>query len=204
MNNDPSRAFAQKAIEKLQAKPGDTIGVDVRPGADPAIVTATGGLEPPGYVVSAKHPLEIFRLDKRARLPTRAHLSDVGWDIYSHLLTESGRDTTRMIPRYAASAIPTGLVVRPPPGYYCQVCSRSGWALQGVFVANAPGIIDPEYTGELTVILYNGSHETKWISHGMRVGQMVLAPIVPNEIKEITTPPTSEGRGAAGFGSSGY
>lgn len=147
--------------------------------------------------------LDVFRLDKRAKLPIRAHASDVGYDLFAHLLTESGRDSTKMIPRFAAAAIPTGLIVRPPPSYYCQICSRSGWALQSVFVANSPGIMDPEYVGELQVILYNGSHETKWISHGQRIAQLIIVPIVPSSLHEITDSPPATGRGVAGFGSTG-
>lgn len=175
--------FKEKLAKKLGAKSDDTT--------------------PPAILTEAGPKLGVFRLDKRAKLPIRAHSSDVGWDLFAHILTEAGRDSTRMIPRFGTSAIPTGLIVRPPLGHYCQVCSRTGWALQSVFVANAPGIVDPEYIGELTIILYNGSHETKWISHGQRVGQLVLAPIVQSAIHEITDPPAPTPRGAAGFGSSG-
>jgi dUTP pyrophosphatase len=159
--------------------------------------------QPERIAAPPEQRLEVFRMDHRARIPIRANPSDIGWDVYAFCLTESGRETSRQIPRYAAVAIDTKLVVRPPPGCFIQCCSRSGWALQGVFVANAPGIIDPEYVGELKVILYNGSAETKFISHNQRIAQLIVCPIVRAEAYEIVDQPTSEGRGIKGFGSSG-
>jgi len=147
--------------------------------------------------------LAFFRIDKRAKLPVRANLTDIGLDLFAHILTEHGRDSTKMIPRYNAVAIGTGLAIKPPPGYFAQICSRSGWALQGVFVANSPGTIAPDYTGEIKVVLYNGSHETKWISHGQRIAQLVIAPIISAEVAETFEPPVADVRGPAGFGSSG-
>jgi dUTP pyrophosphatase len=101
--------------------------------------------------------------------------------------------------------IPTGLVLRPPEGYYIQVCSRSGLAQKSVFVANAPGIIDPDYTGELFVLLHNSGFETQWIEHEHRIAQVILTPIVwtKREVRELKSPPSSNGRGEAGFGSTG-
>jgi dUTP pyrophosphatase len=147
--------------------------------------------------------MEIFRLDPRAALPTRAHSTDVGWDIRAHILSESGREITTAIHQKGVTAIPTGLVVKPPPGFFVQVCSRSGLAKHGLFVANAPGIVDPSYTGEIIVLLFNGSYETKYVSHGNRIAQLVLTPIVPAQVVELKERPTSTERGDAGFGSSG-
>lgn len=147
--------------------------------------------------------LEFFRLHDKVILPSQGHPSDVGWDIHSFLITESGRETSRPCHQRGVTAIPTGLVVRPPSGFFVQVCSRSGLAQKGIFVANAPGIIDPSYTGEIVILLYNGSHETHYVSHGHRVAQLVLCPIVSAVCVEVKSRPTSAERGNAGFGSTG-
>lgn len=147
--------------------------------------------------------IEIFCLDPRVTLPKRANDSAVGWDIYAHLLTESGRPSKKMLSQKNTVMIPTGLVLRPPEGHFLQICSRSGLATRAVFVANAPGIIDPDYTGELQILLYNGSFETQWVEHGHRIAQLIVAPIVSASLREVLAPFIVSGRGSAGFGSTG-
>ena len=147
--------------------------------------------------------LQIYRKDPRAKLPIRSHDNAIGMDVHAFLLTESGRPTTRAIHQKGTTAVPTGLVVRPPPGHYIQCCSRSGLAQKGVFVANAPGIIDPDFTGELIILLFNGSWETHYITHEHRIAQLILCPIIGCDIVEIKDSPIPQGRGEAGFGSSG-
>jgi dUTP pyrophosphatase len=147
----------------------------------------------------------IFKKDKRARLPCRAHPESIGLDVYAFLLTESGRPTSRAIHQRGVTAVPTGLILRPPPGFYVQCCSRSGLATKGIFVANAPGIIDPDYSGELIILLFNGSFETFYIAHEHRIAQIILTPIPPLcALEELETQPIPVGRGEAGFGSTGH
>lgn len=147
--------------------------------------------------------LGVYRLDPRAKLPVRAHETDVGWDVHAFLLTESGRPSKKAIGRTETARISTGLILKPHPGYYIQVCSRSGLATRSVFIANAPGIIDPDYTGELQILLHNSGYETFWVEHDFRIAQIVLAPIVFQSLREISEAPISKSRGEAGFGSSG-
>jgi len=147
--------------------------------------------------------LEFFRKDPRVKLPSRAMDDAVGFDIYAFLLTESGRPSTKMVPQKNTVAIPTGIVVKPPPGFFVQCCSRSGLAMKSLFVANAPGIIDPDYTGEILVLLFNGSYETQYVQHEQRIAQLILSPIVACDIVEVKNPILSKGRGEAGFGSTG-
>lgn len=156
-------------------------------------------------MASFERKFHVFRRNSRAKMPIRAHDSDAGWDVFAHLVSESGKSLTKTLHQRNVTAIPTGLVVRPPEGFYFQVCSRSGLAQRSVFVANAPGIIDPSYTGELIILLYNGSFETQYVQDGHRIAQLVLAPIIPCTMQEIDAPPTptEEGRGDAGFGSTG-
>lgn len=162
------------------------------------------------------------RLHPEARLPIQATPGSIGLDLFAHLLTEHGSETKSMIPSLTVKAIPTGLAIEPPqvshtikpgfagigeavptPQYLVQVVSRSGLALnQNVFVANAPGIIDPDYRGELKVLLYNGSHQTHWVRHGDRIAQLILVRAefaVPTIVDELS--PSL--RGDKGLGSSG-
>jgi dUTP pyrophosphatase len=147
--------------------------------------------------------LMIYKLDPRAKMPVRAGPNAIGIDVFAFLLTESGRGTTRAIHQKGVTAVPTGIAIIPPEGYFVQCCSRSGLAKRGLFVANAPGIIDPDYSGELIILLFNGSFETQYVAHEHRIAQLVLSPIVPCDIVESTDPPPAFGRGAAGFGSTG-
>lgn len=147
--------------------------------------------------------LEFYKLDPRVRLPTRAHETDVGYDIYAHMLSETGHPLTRTIQLRGVTPIPTGLVVRPPSGHFLQVCSRSGLAARGMFVANAPGIVDPDYTGEIIVLMFNGSHENQYVKHGDRIAQLVVTPAIYCQVAELRAAPKSSDRGSAGFGSSG-
>ncbi len=99
--------------------------------------------------------------------------------------------------------VPTGLVLEIPPGFEGQVRPRSGLALRhGVLVPNSPGTIDSDYRGELQVILFNLGSEEFRIRRGDRIAQLVLAPTVRVEWKEVEAiSPT--GRGQGGFGSTG-
>lgn len=152
------------------------------------------------------------RLHPEATMPTRGSPGSVGLDLYAHLLTEQGRPNTALIPPRTTKNIPTGLAVLVPTTvskdlnsarWYAQVVSRSGMAANSIFVANAPGIIDPDYTGELKVLLYNGGHEAHYVKHGDRIAQLLLtaSPIFTARWLDIEMPKTE--RGEKGFGSTG-
>jgi dUTP pyrophosphatase len=101
------------------------------------------------------------------------------------------------------AAIGTGLAMAIPEGYEGQVRPRSGLAMRdGVTVVNAPGTIDSDYRGEVKVLLINLGSEAVTIESGMRVAQLVIAPVVRAELVEVHELPSSE-RGAGGFGSTG-
>lgn len=148
-------------------------------------------------------PFTCFRQRADARLPQRALEESIGYDVYAYLRTESGRESSRLIPPQGTISLPTGIVVRPPPGYCVLVCSRSGLATRSIFVANAPGVIDPDYVGELRILLFNGGWEPHWVKHEDRVAQLLLFPIpdLP-PVREIDKLPTTL-RGERGFGSTG-
>lgn len=160
-------------------------------------------LQPAPAATSLPLGIRVLRRDPRAKLPIRALPGAVGLDVSAFLLSETGRPMTKAIHQKAVTAIPTGISVEPPNGYFLQVCSRSGLAKRGIFVANAPGIIDPDYTGELIILLFNGSHETQYISHEHRIAQLVLAPAIFASAQETNSLARQTDRGEEGFGSTG-
>ncbi len=99
--------------------------------------------------------------------------------------------------------VPTGLAVDVPEGYEIQLRPRSGLALRdGVTLLNTPGTIDSDYRGEIGVLLVNLGAVPFTVTHGMRIAQMVVAPVVRAEVVEADEIGQSE-RGAGGFGSTG-
>lgn len=99
--------------------------------------------------------------------------------------------------------IPTGLAVALPEGYEAQIRPRSGLAARhGITLLNSPGTIDADYRGEIQVLLINLGAEPVAIERGMRIAQMVVAPVSRAQWREVTALPGSE-RGARGFGSTG-
>ena len=106
--------------------------------------------------------------------PTRAYGEPAGWDIAAYCISETGRAIQTVLPPRTTRLISTKLVVLPPPGHFLAVCSRSGLATHSIFVANAPGIIDSDYRGELKVILYNTGGSRYEFKHGDRIAQLVM------------------------------
>ena len=103
----------------------------------------------------------------------------------------------------ARHAVPSGLAIAVPAGHEAQIRPRSGLALRhGVTVANAPGTIDSDYRGEVKVILINLGEAPFIISRGMRIAQMVVAPIIQASLALVDTLDSTE-RGEGGFGSTG-
>ncbi len=101
------------------------------------------------------------------------------------------------------SAVPTGLFLAIPVGYEAQIRPRSGLALKhGITLANCPGTIDADYRGELRVILVNLGQEPFTVTRGMRIAQMVVAPVTRATLEVVETLPDSA-RGEGGFGHTG-
>lgn len=99
--------------------------------------------------------------------------------------------------------VPTGFALALPPGYEAQVRPRSGLALkQGVTVLNSPGTVDEDYRGEVGVILANLGASPFTVERGMRIAQMVVAPVTRVAFALVDELPAT-GRGAGGFGSTG-
>ncbi|KQW31965.1 deoxyuridine 5'-triphosphate nucleotidohydrolase [Rhizobium sp. Root274] len=99
--------------------------------------------------------------------------------------------------------VPTGFIFEIPEGFEAQIRPRSGLAFKnGVTCLNTPGTIDSDYRGEVKVLLINLGDEDFVIERGMRIAQMVIAPVTQARVAEVTE--TSDtARGAGGFGSTG-
>jgi dUTP pyrophosphatase len=103
----------------------------------------------------------------------------------------------------ARAVIPTGFAFAIPPGYEGQVRPRSGLAAKhGVTVLNAPGTIDADYRGEVKAILINHSQTAFTVTRGLRMAQMVIAPVIAVDMVEADSLDETT-RGTGGFGSSG-
>src|SRR5262249_33839912 len=105
--------------------------------------------------------------------------------------------------RGAIALVPCGFTMAVPPGYEAQIRPRSGLAIRhGLTVINAPGTIDSDYRGEIHVGLINLGKEALVIERGMRVAQMLIAPVPRVNWKEVDALPGTL-RGAGGFGHTG-
>ena len=99
--------------------------------------------------------------------------------------------------------IPTGLAIALPAGHEAQVRPRSGLAARhGLTVLNAPGTIDADYRGEIQVLLVNFGGESVSITRGMRIAQLVIAPVTRAQLREVVSLDETP-RGTGGFGSTG-
>jgi dUTP pyrophosphatase len=99
--------------------------------------------------------------------------------------------------------IPTGIAIALPAGTEGQVRPRSGLAARhGVTVLNAPGTIDADYRGEIQIILVNHGRDSFAVERGMRIAQLIVAPMLQATISVVTRLDETT-RGAGGFGSTG-
>jgi dUTP pyrophosphatase len=130
-------------------------------------------------------------------LPTYASEFSAGMDLLAAI------DGPQSLEPGDRGRVSTGIAIALPPGFEAQIRPRSGLALkQGVSVLNSPGTIDADYRGEIAVILINHGTETFHIERGMRIAQMVIAPVSRADWEEVSDLPESA-RGEGGFGSTG-
>ncbi|MDH3227361.1 MAG: dUTP diphosphatase [Thermoleophilia bacterium] len=141
--------------------------------------------------------LPVRRLRPEAAVPTRAHPGDAGMDLIAidRVTLEPG----------GRAAVPTGIAIAVPENHAGLVLPRSGLARRhGVTVANAPGLIDAGYRGEVQVLLVNLGGTAYTVEAGDRVAQLVISPVampMPEAVEEL--PPGPDDREVGGFGSSG-
>ncbi len=112
-------------------------------------------------------------------------------------------DGPMIIATGARALVPTGLQMEIPPGFEVQVRPRSGLALKhGLMLANSPGTIDSDYRGPVGVIVLNAGEAPFEVTHGLRIAQLVVAPVVQAAFTRAGTLDDTA-RGAGGFGSTG-
>ena len=143
--------------------------------------------------------IAVTRLPHNADLPLPAYetAQSAGMDLAAAI------DGPVTLAPGARDMIPTGLAIALPAGYEAQVRPRSGLAAKnGVTVLNTPGTVDADYRGEVKIILINLGDEDFVIERGMRIAQMVIAPVTQAAFSEVESLSETD-RGAGGFGSTG-
>jgi dUTP pyrophosphatase len=129
-------------------------------------------------------------------LPGRATPQAAGYDI------RSAEDEVVLAPG-EIRLVSTGLLMELPEGVECQVRPRSGLALKhGITLPNSPGTIDPDYRGEVRIIMQNSGTKSVTLSRGERVAQLVFARFEALDVEEVDGLSDTE-RGVGGFGSTG-
>lgn len=136
--------------------------------------------------------IKVKRLSPEAKLPTKAHQEDAGFDLYSL--------TTEVIGPHSQKTFKTGVVMSVPAGHYSQFHDRSSMGKRGIKVMG--GVIDSGYRSELLVMLNNTSNDDVIIQAGDKIAQFVILPVPTAQIVEVEELDDSE-RGEKGFGSSG-
>lgn len=141
----------------------------------------------------------ITRLPHGAALPLPAYATDdaAGLDLLAAV------DAPLILEPMARTLVPTGIAIALPRGYEAQVRPRSGLAAKnGVTVLNSPGTVDADYRGEVKVILINLGPDAFTVEPGMRIAQMVIAPVTRIAWNERDNLDNTK-RGTGGFGSTG-
>ena len=131
-------------------------------------------------------------LDPGAKMPTRAHEHDVGYDLYS-------REDVMILER-GKHKFDTGVHVAIPVGYAGMIKSKSGLNVNQNITSD--GVIDPDYTGSICVKLYNNGDRPVRIREGQKISQLVIMPVITPEL-ELTDSMEETERGNGGFGSTG-
>ena len=151
--------------------------------------------------MSTKVTVELQQLAHAEGLPLPAYQTSEAAGLDLMAAVPDSEPLTLAPGRYAL--VPTGLAIALPPGHEAQVRPRSGLAARhGVTVLNAPGTIDADYRGEVSVLLINHGAAPFTIRRGERIAQMVIAPVARVELVAVTALPATD-RGGGGFGSTG-
>ena len=141
--------------------------------------------------------ISVQKLDPRAILPTYGSAEAAGADLYACLQEDV------LIAPGADAWIPTGLAMELPVGYAGLIYARSGLACKrGLAPANKVGVVDSDYRGQIVVVLHNHGTEPQTVTHGERIAQLVITPVItPGFV--CTEELSSSQRGTGGFGSTG-
>ena len=156
--------------------------------------------------------IRLKKLYEDAQMPSRGSDQAAGYDLRASLtgtVKLNGEDSSAIalenirIAPHTTLKVGTGLSVEIPDGYFGAIFARSGLATkQGLRPANAVGVVDSDYRGELIVALHNDTDEEQIIHANDRIAQLVIMPYLPVEFEEVETLNETE-RGEGGFGSTG-
>jgi len=139
--------------------------------------------------------VKVVRLHEAAQLPRYEHVDDSGMDLFAI--------APHTIHPGETALIPTGIAIEIPNGTEAQVRPRSGLALKhAITLVNTPGTIDAGYRGEISVIVINHGNQAFEVLKGMKIAQMVIAPVIRAQLEEVASLSDSM-RGRGGFGSTG-
>lgn len=142
-------------------------------------------------------PIKRLRKDRPVSLPRYMTDHSAGMDLFASL------DEEVVLQPGQRRLIPTGIAVAIPAGFEGQIRPRSGLALQnGIALVNAPGTIDADYRGEISVLLINFGERPFRVRDGDRIAQMVISPVLRAEWEETEELPATE-RDSGGFGHTG-
>lgn len=134
----------------------------------------------------------MVKLDEGAKMPTRAHSTDAGYDIYAR--------ETQIVEAKGSAKFDTGVHIEIPTGYVGMLKSKSGLNVNHGITSE--GVIDAGYTGSIVAKLYNNSGYDYKVNAGDKITQLVIMPIITPELLEVDELGDTE-RGNGGFGSTG-
>lgn len=133
-----------------------------------------------------------IKLDNGAKMPTRAHETDAGLDLYAR--------EAQIVPAKESAVFDTGVHIELPVGTVGMLKSKSGLNVKHGITSE--GVIDVGYTGSIRVKLYNHSGYDYTVNEGDKISQLVIMPILTPELELVEELEETE-RGSNGFGSSG-
>ena len=156
--------------------------------------------------------IKIVRIAPDVVMPTKAHDTDAGFDLYAYCPDasfyswESGYQSivkgVKVRPNETYK-FHTGIKMAIPDGYWGGIYARSGLATKcGLRPANCVGVIDSSYRGEIIVAIHNDSNETQLVHNGDRIAQLVIQKVEPTVFEEVSELDETS-RGESGFGGSG-
>ena len=138
--------------------------------------------------------MRVKRLTDRAQLPTKAHLGDLGYDLYAN-------ESAAIFPS-ETKVVKTGIAIQFPEGYGGFIKDRSSVATKkGLFTV--AGVIDNGYIGEICIALHNGTESLIRVEVGEKIAQLILIPTVDFKVEEVEEVISADFRGEGGFGSTG-
>jgi dUTP pyrophosphatase len=141
--------------------------------------------------------INIKKLTETAVLPERGSAYAAGYDLFADIKENV------VIKAHTTAMIPTGLAMELPEGYWGGIFARSGLAAkESLRPANCVGVVDADYRGEVKVALHNDSDESRMITPGQKVAQLVVVPFLSVEFDEVEELSDTV-RGVGGFGSTG-